>query len=401
MQNEAAAVELPRPLSSAWRPGTELQIQPLGPDAAFLFRSNLSFTGFLAGSLSSLSAAEVAGFIVSGIRSGRLIFTRGNVRKVLHFRDGEVVFASSTEPWERLGAALVLLELVTREQLDAALKEVRPGTKLGQVLTANGVLTPAQLYSGMTWLVREILLDLFTETEGQLLFLEDAPLPEDVLKLPDATKDLVLQGIGRGEEVRRLRAKLPQELRVAQGATVPSEAGRVFWTQAAKGVDLRVLRPFFEGSEHAWLSLVDQLLVSGVLVVRPRTKENELPVPPVHRGVRTAARYEALIRAVAEALVKAGRDLDVLRAFLREPLDGHDKAFRGVALDEAGRFDAGRVLVNLGVEAEGADRTRAWEALDAFVSYAMFCARNDLPPELAEALTSDFRQIMEGRDDRR
>ncbi|MGA9525422.1 MAG: DUF4388 domain-containing protein [Myxococcaceae bacterium] len=393
LKGEAAAVDLPRSLSSIWRPGTGLSVTPLGAEGALLLRDTVEADGFIAGSLASLSATELFALVVSGVRSGTLVYSHGAVRKTVSFKDGEVVFATSTEPWERLGSLLVTLGLITREQLHAALTEVEPGVRLGQVLTRNGLLSATRLYSGMTYVVREIVLNLFTESEGNLLFLENAPPSEDVLKLPDATRDLVLQGIQRGEEVARLRTRLPPELRVAQGREETPEHGRAVWTKAARGADLRALRPTFEGSEHAWLSLVDELLASGVLAVRPRTEpELELEqVPSTAAPPTVLQKYELLFETICAALQSSGQELDDLRSFLDDPSPGLEKAFEGVTLSDEGRLDIERLLAN------GAGA----EALDAFASYALFSARNVLPPGIAEALSAEFRRIQEGRDDRR
>jgi hypothetical protein len=243
--------------------------------------------------------------------------------------------------------------------------------------------------------VREIVLNLFSESEGNLLFLENAPPPEDALKLPDATKELVLQGIQRGEEVVRLRGRFPPELRVAQGKDDPPEHGRTLWTKAGQGAELRTLRAAFEGSEHGWLSLVDELLASGVLSVRPRTEPELEAAPTAVSAPPVLERYEALVETICEALRAGGQDFDDLRSFLAEPIPGMEKAFGGVTLDEDGRLDVARLMENVGGPDEGA------EALEAFASYALFSARNVLPPEVAEALSADFRRIQEGRDDRR
>ena len=60
---------------------------------------------------------EVFAHILSGIRSGQLIVQHGPVRRTVTFRDGQVVFATSSERYERLGAVLVRLGLLTPEQL--------------------------------------------------------------------------------------------------------------------------------------------------------------------------------------------------------------------------------------------------------------------------------------------
>jgi len=65
--------------------------------------------GFLSGSLGTLSVEEVFTHVLSGIRSGLLAVQHGTVRRMVSFRDGQVVFATSTERRARLDAVLLRL----------------------------------------------------------------------------------------------------------------------------------------------------------------------------------------------------------------------------------------------------------------------------------------------------
>lgn len=325
---DALALELPRSVTASWRAGTEVAATPFGSDAVLLVRADLNASGVLAATLSSFSVGDAFGYALSGVRTGKLVVTRGSVRKTVSFREGQVVFAQSTEASERLGTALVRLGLISRDQLAQALEQVKPGARLGQVLTRNGTLSPSRLYNAMTHVVREIVLNLFSETEGELLFLEGLPPTEDGLKLPESTRELAVEGLRRAEEVLRLKR--------AEDAAAP---------------------------------------------VRPE-------VPPVLERIRE------LVRTLCEALVASGEGIDSLRSFLSEPVPGSENAFEGVPLSEAGDLDVERVLENFGSDA--AARARAYEALDAFVWYALFTARNVVSADEAERLTAELRRAKEG-----
>jgi hypothetical protein len=388
-RGDALAVEIPRRMASLWRAGTELAFIGFGTDGALLLRSANAGPGVLAGTLSTFSVAEAFGWILSGIRTGRLVVTRGGSRRSVSFREGQVVFAHSTEPWERLGSALVKLGLLSQYALEAALKEVEPGTRLGQVLTRQGVLTPAELYTGMTYLVREIVIDLFAETEGEFLYVEGLPASEDQVKLPDATRELALEGFRRAEEFSRLRARLAPELVVAQGPFAPDE-GREVWARAGDGAKIEELRPGFEGSEWAFLSLIASLLLSGSLEARIPSKGEARPARA--DALPLTERYRALVQALCDALLSAGQGLDALRSFLSEPLPGMEEAFAGVELSDEGSLDVEKVLNNVGPAP--AARAGAFDALDAFIAYALFSARNVLPQQKSEQLAAELRRAQ-------
>ena len=390
---ETLVVELPR--ASRLEAGGAYELVAHGPEAALLLREGAAPQGYFAGDLASLGMAEVFGHLVSGIRSGLLVVSREAMRKTVALRDGQAVFATSSEPHERLGRSLVRRKLVTPGQLDSALDKVRPGLKLGQVLTLSKTITPANLYAAMTDLVKEILLGLFEVTDGHFLFLEGEAAAEDAVKLPERTRDLVLEGIRRGEEVVRLRRRLAPTLKVTAGASAGADAGEPLVGRVGQGALLSALRTGFEGGEYTFLTTVDRLIAKGTLAIEP---EKPASAPRVSRAepLSTLDRYGALIGAISKALSSAGKDLSDLRSFLADPLPGLEVAFAGVTLADDGTLDVGRVRQNVKAGDDAVARAMAYEALDAFVSYALFSAKNVLPPELARQLGAEFKRLQVG-----
>lgn len=325
--------ELPSQAGATFKPGTELSVHALGSDALLLLKE-LPRGGFFAGDLSSLNVGELFGHVLTGMRTGKLLLAHGNVRKSVSFQDGQVVFATSTEPHERLGAALVRLGLIKEEQLQGALKQVTPKQKIGQVLRKSGLITAAALYSAMTFIVREIVVDLFQMTEGTFLFLEGV-LPPDALKLPERTRDLVLEGMARSEE--KIREKRLKELEARKAAR---------------------------------------------------------KVEPVSR----VTQYTAFIQEVATAIREAGKD-DVadLKSFFEDAPPNIAELFKGVTLSAAGALDIARLSLNAeqGGGGEGQIRGRIYEALGAFAAYALFTAKNVLSEEKTAALEQRARQLPE------
>ncbi|HYG68313.1 MAG TPA: DUF4388 domain-containing protein, partial [Anaeromyxobacteraceae bacterium] len=141
----------------------------------------------LAGSLAALTVPEIVQFLFTTLKTGILLLAFGDEeeraaaprggpdrirRRTISFRDGQVVFASSSDPADRLGAVLWRHGLVSRADLERCSRLVRAGRPLGKVLVDEGTLDAGQLYSGVALQVREILLNAFLETVGEFAFLE-------------------------------------------------------------------------------------------------------------------------------------------------------------------------------------------------------------------------------------
>jgi hypothetical protein len=345
---------------------------------------------FFSGSLNALSLGNVFAQLLANVDTGKLTLASGSSRRTVSLREGQIVFATSSERHERLGSALVRLGLISREQLDKALLQVSSKARLGQVLTRMGVVSDANLYNALTFLVREIVVNLFEWTKGSFLFVEGGLSP-DSLKLPERTQSLVLEGMKRGDEVARLRQRLPFDLKVKLGPD-HSSTGDELATHVAKGITLAELRPRFEGSEHSFLHWVDEQVRSGDWVT---VEPQELPA--IHGlAASSVVSHELFAQLLAEiygALREAGEDPDWIQSFLDHPPKGLETAFAGVTISDAGLLDLPRLLSNLGGDDDPRARLRLYEALDSLVAYALFSAHNRLPAVDAEELTAQFRRM--------
>jgi hypothetical protein len=135
-------------------------------------------------------------------------------------------------------------------------------------------------------------------------------------------------------------------------------------------------------------------LAAGVLVPRAA---GSTASPSAEEPKGAVERYAELVRTICQALSNAQHPLEPLRGFFAEPSAGLEEAFEGVTLSDEGDLDVARVIANVAGPDEALSRAMAYEALDAFASYALFSAKNALPPELAELLEDEFRRVSEGR----
>jgi hypothetical protein len=366
-----------------------------------LLREPPDLIGFFAGNLGSLFMEDVFSYVLSGIRSGQLIVQHGPLRRTVTFRDGQVIFATSTERYERLGTVLVQLGTITSEQLTLAIAQVTPTRRIGQVLTTEGMVSEANLYNAMTFLVREVVLNLFEMMEGSFLFLEhQAPL-SDVVKLPERTRDLVIQGIKRGEATTRLRRQFPEDMRLGVGPKGFPAGEEALAAKARPGVTVKELRSAYEGSIHAFLTWAEERVRDGALVIEP-----VVPVAPVRPKptiemvgselLGPEERYNLLLSLVYRAIEDMGRDVGMFQGFLKSPPPGLEEAYAGVKLGPDGRVDVEQIRHNVAGGGEALSRALTLEALDAFVSYALFSAQNVLPQDLADQLALTYRALQEG-----
>jgi len=310
---------------------------------------------FFAGTLSSLTVAEVVQFVFSSLKTGVLLLGfpgKGDGRqrrRSLYFRDGMLVFGSSSDPHDRLGPLLVLRGLLTEEQLERASRLVKGGRPLGQVLVDEGLLTPAQLYEGVTAQVTELFLSSFEETDGKFAFLEGQTDEAQSVKLPDRMRDLLLLGL------KRLDAS---ERRQAQAAA--GEAG------AREAEELAV--------------------------------EVEPPAP-AHAGPFDT--YRRILRHVRAAMAPHAPDA-VARIngwFERLPATKRP-LFAGVAMADDGEVETTKVFENaaaLGTHPGAAGRARALEGLEELLSFVLFEAKNRLPKAEAERLVREVGRMQMGK----
>ncbi|WP_242338808.1 MULTISPECIES: DUF4388 domain-containing protein [Anaeromyxobacter] len=317
---------------------------------------------WFAGSLGALTVPEVIQFVFTSLKTGVLLLAFGEDasraapdapdrlrRKSIYFRDGQVVFASSSDPADRLGAVLRREGLVPDEELERCARLARGGRPLGQVLVDEGALGAGQLYEGVTRQVREIVLGAFVETTGEFAFLEGPVDDATAVKLPERTRELLLAGMKRLEEVEAARA-----------ATTPGPG--------EPEVTIEIAPPE--------------------------------PAAPA-RASGPFETYRRIFLRVHAALVAATPDATArLNGYLEQLPEKRRAPFEGVRVAEDGGVDVGQVLGNVsaaGAFRGAAARARALEALDELLAFALFEAKSRLPRERAEALLREVGRMQVGK----
>ncbi len=116
--------------------------------------------------------------------------------KALYFRGGRVLFGSSNDPRDQLGAILIDSGRITREQLDEVNAKVGPGNPLAKVLAESGFVNQRELGEAARMKVESILADVLSWTSGSFEF-EDGVLPKGAVDLKLSTEKLLLAAVKR------------------------------------------------------------------------------------------------------------------------------------------------------------------------------------------------------------
>jgi hypothetical protein len=166
----------------------------------------------LAGDLSEMQPSDLLNFLHQGRRTGVLLTRTDGTERGIVLIDGNVAWACSTSPGERLGQLLARMGLADHERIEAALRaQAASGEKkrLGQVLVERGVLGPDEVWRGLRHQVVEIFLGLLVARAGSFVFLRGLDLEGLPTQLALDTQGMLLDGLRRLDEMELYRTRVP------------------------------------------------------------------------------------------------------------------------------------------------------------------------------------------------
>lgn len=142
--------------------------------------------------------------------TGRFVFRGAGAEKVVWLDEGMVVFAASNSADDRLGEMLIRAGMITLDQYDESVRLIREtGKKQGVVLVEMGALTPKDLFTGLKFQVREIVVSLFSWPEGRAVFIPPAEGEMPPIRVHFSPRGLIMEGIRRQADSAKLRRRLP------------------------------------------------------------------------------------------------------------------------------------------------------------------------------------------------
>jgi hypothetical protein len=135
--------------------------------------------------------------------SGALTLTHMGFGRSVTVSDGRMVFASSSNPDDRLGELLLRRGRIKLCQYVEAGRAIVPGKRLGAILVEQDVLSPKDLIRAVLEHTQEIIYGAFQWTEGRYRLAPGVQGPE-AITLRMSTPDLIMEGIRRIESWDRI-----------------------------------------------------------------------------------------------------------------------------------------------------------------------------------------------------
>lgn len=165
----------------------------------------------LKGSLAAISVPDVLSFLNLIRKTGTLTLHEDGAlaERRLNWRDGEIVFASSTDPQASLGRYLVRRGWLTAEDKERTGRGVGNGRRHGEILVEQGLITETQLVTAIRRQVLEIIYGSFRITKGWFTFDESDLAHLHDIHLNTAVSTIIMEGVRRLDEWPRLAEAIP------------------------------------------------------------------------------------------------------------------------------------------------------------------------------------------------
>jgi hypothetical protein len=164
------------------------------------------------GTLKSMSVADLLQFLAAGRKTGTLKIGRGTIIKQIFLEDGLIVGSNSNDPKELLGQVLLHYGKIGESDLQVGLEiQRRSGRKLGTILASRGLVTQDDIMEVLRTRTLEIIYDLFIWEEADFEFLDNEPLPDDLIRIQVNATSVTMDGFYRIDEWARYRSVIKSD----------------------------------------------------------------------------------------------------------------------------------------------------------------------------------------------
>ncbi|MEK6775940.1 MAG: DUF4388 domain-containing protein [bacterium] len=158
----------------------------------------------LEGNLSEISVPQVFHALSISNATGIFTWKHSTQERMVYIAQGKIVFAISNDKEERLGEALLRSGKIRVKDFIEGSRQISEKKRLGQILIEIGALSKEEIKNGVTDQVREIIFNLFKESQGSYTFNEKKELPREIITLNINTGELILRGVQKIMEWNRI-----------------------------------------------------------------------------------------------------------------------------------------------------------------------------------------------------
>jgi hypothetical protein len=323
--------------------------------------------------------------------SGELVVYGEESARSIYFDTGSVVGAITNVPEERLGETLYRFGVVTREQLEQAIKAAATsGKRLGETAIDLEFVTAEELFPMMARQVEEVFYRSLQVSEGIFFFFDRFDEKNLVRRHAMNASGLLMEGARRMDELRFFREKVPNDTYIPVTTPVqkrpPDELLEIYQQCDGKRSVAEIGRRIGQ-LEFEVTRAVFQLINGGFLVViAPRPQGPEAIVDAFNPAL-------AEIHRRCDAAGKPGELRDGLGRFATGA-GIYDPLFQGAGPQPDGTLKPERVARNLAVLA--GDEPDAWlvQQLYEYVGFALFQAGSLLSRDAETSLNATVAEIL-------
>ena len=181
-------------------------------DPRFQYRGSLSETP-LAKMLATIHRYRVPGVLTA---------TRAGTIKRVFLEDGRVVFATSSEMEDTLGAFLVSRGVITSGQVaQTSARIAETGKRQGEVLIDMGILSRAQMAGAVLAQVASILWSLFRWEDGEVTFEVGRFRAEETIQMDFSLSQVIREGLLKHTDARSLVHRIGPSWTVLRSLPTP------------------------------------------------------------------------------------------------------------------------------------------------------------------------------------
>ena len=325
--------------------------------------------------------------------SGEIVVLEAGTQRSIYLEEGTVVGAATNVADERLGETLYRFGVVTREQLEAAIKASSvSGKRIGEAAIDLEYVSPEELFPMMARQVEEVFYAALRVAEGMFYVFDrydEAQLPRRHNMNAGA---LLMEGARRMDEMRFFREKIPNEDYIpvpkphVTEQKPPDDAMEVYaecdGKRSIAAIGRRIGQLEFEVTRTVF-----QLLRGGFLTMHAPRPEGA----------------EAIIAAFNPALAEIHKRCDVVKKGdeLRDGLSRFatgggifDPLFMMAGPLPDGTFRPERIAKNLAALAGDDPDTWLIQLMQEYVGFALFQAGSLLPRGSETALATYVAEVL-------
>jgi antitoxin component HigA of HigAB toxin-antitoxin module len=321
----------------------------------------MSDRAVLEGDLSRIQVPDVFSFVGMIRASGKLMLRRQRLERTIHWKDGEIIFASSNSPEHSLGQFLLRNGKITPAQYEESATRVAPNMRHGKVLVQMGAISPNDLWWGMKNQALEIVYSVFSWTDGTFSFLESTEeIAKERIVLSINPSTAIMEGIRRLDESARIRERItgPEMVFMKVPGTAPDfqeldmSGNEVEVYNNIDGVlTLRELIGKSDLTEFEVERILFQLLTARLIEQAPEDEAFKpvfLDVEDSPELLKIISTYNDMFGRLYEALAAAVGDEESRDIFMTALHNAaSDDLWNGVFFDQYGRFDENMLVANI------------------------------------------------------